>query len=121
MKHLKHGSQSSSSFPTSSTAYVIQKKLWAHLHGGVSKGIPKAFPGPPHHTIVILALVLPIAVELPIQVGSMTSANIKMSKLEYKQKYFLTKTDRNSENVKENSLRDLMFVTIQQKEIKRWQ
>lgn len=49
-----------------SAAHEVQENQRSHLHGGVSKGIPKAFPGPPHHTIVILALVLPCAVELSI-------------------------------------------------------
>lgn len=52
-------------FPCS-TAHEVQENQRSHLHGGVSKGIPKAFPGPPHHTIVILALVLPSAMELSI-------------------------------------------------------
>lgn len=52
-------------FPRS-TAHGVQENQRPHLHGGVSKGIPQAFPGPPHHTVVILALVLPCAVELPI-------------------------------------------------------
>lgn len=56
-------------------AHVVQENQRPHLHGGVSQGIPKAFPGAPHHTIVVLTLVLPIAVELPIQVGCMTSVN----------------------------------------------
>lgn len=81
---FKHDGQYLSSFCIlkcpSSTSHVIQKQQWPHLHGGVSKGIPKAFPGPPHHTIVILALVLPRAVEPPVQVGCMTSANRKFVK-----------------------------------------
>lgn len=61
-------------FPPS-TAHGIQKNHRPHLHGGVSEGVPEAFPGAPHHTIVIPALVIPIAVELPIEVGCMASAD----------------------------------------------
>lgn len=49
-----------------STAHGVQENQRPHLHGGVSEGIPKAFPGSPHHTVVILTLVLPTAVKLPI-------------------------------------------------------
>lgn len=57
-----------------STSRGVQENQGAHLHGGVSKRIPQAFPCPPHHTIVVLSLVLPSAVVLSIQVGCMTPA-----------------------------------------------
>lgn len=60
-----------------STAHVIQKDPRPNLHGGVSEGIPEAFPGPPDHAIVKPALVLPFTVEFPIQICSMTSGKDK--------------------------------------------
>lgn len=67
-----------------STAHGVQENQRPHLHGGVSQGIPKASPAPPHHTIVILALVLPFAVELPVQVGCMASVDRRlMSKMSH--------------------------------------
>lgn len=55
-----------------STPCDIQEEQRPNLHGGVSEGIPETLPGPPHHSIVILPLVHPIAVVFPIQICSMT-------------------------------------------------
>lgn len=60
-----------------STARDIQEDQRPNLHGGVSEGIPEAFPGPPHHAIIKLGLVLPITVEFSIQICSMTSGKDK--------------------------------------------